>query len=133
MKPARALLYITAPLLLVVGAIVLYSPILDLLGRWNTRYSSKFSSSKFGQVKVGMPRSAVIELLGAPLQTNILTNYPAWALSDEGVRARYGTNAELQIEDLSFSFSKRLGDFDFVHVWIGPDTNVIQYYRYVTD
>jgi len=75
----------------------------------------------------------VIDLLGTPLQTNTLTNYPVWALRDDGVRRHYGTNAGLQIETLSFSRAKSGGDYDMVSVWVGPDNKVIQHERWVTD
>jgi hypothetical protein len=133
MKAIRPFLIVAAVLVLLASPVVLYYPIHDLLGLWNTSYSDKFSPERFTQVSVGMSRTAVVELLGSPLDSHTLTNYPAWALRDDGVRAHYSKDAELQIETLSFSRPKRGGDYDMVSVWIGPDTNVIQHERWVTD
>jgi hypothetical protein len=108
-------------------------PVHDFIGLKNTTYSSRFTIERYDQVQVGVPRSTVIDLLGTPLQTATLTNYPVWALRDEGVRRRYGTNTELQIETISFSQAKRCGDYDMVSVWVGPDNKVIQHERWVTD
>jgi len=105
----------------------------DFFGLRNTIYSSRFTVQRYEQIQVGVTRSAVIDLLGASLQTYMLTNYPVWALRDDGVRRHYGTNAELQIETLSFSRAKNGGDYDMVSVWIGPDNKVIQHERWVTD
>ena len=133
MKAIRLILFVTGVLLLLASPLLLLGPVHDWLGRLNTKYSSKFSREKFAELSVGMPRSAVVALLGPPLDTYTLTNYPVWAISDAGVRARYGKDAELQIETLSFSRSKRSGDYEMVSVWIGPDTNVIHHCRGVTD
>lgn len=132
-KAIRPFLIVAAVLALLASPVVFYYPIHDLLGLWNTSYSAKFSPERFARISVGMSRSAVVELLGTPLDTRTLTNYPAWALRDDGVRTRYGKDAELRIETLSFSRPKRGGDYDMVSVWIGPDTNVIQHERWVTD
>lgn len=133
MKTARSFLSVAAVLALLASPVVLYYPIHDLFGVWNTSYSAKFSPTKFEQVCVGMSRSELVELLGTPLDTRTLTSYPASALRDAGVRARYGKDTELQIETLSFSRPKRSGDYDMVSVWIGPDKNVIEHERWVTD
>lgn len=133
MKTVRPLLYVTAVMLLLVCPVVFYYPIHDLFGLWNTNYSSKFSPNRFAQVTVGMSRSSVVELLGAPLQTDTITNYPVWALRDEGVRRHYGTNAQLHIESLTFSQAKQTRDYDLVCVWIDPDNKVIEHWRGVTD
>lgn len=113
--------------------VVLLGPVHDFIGLRNTVYSSRFTPERYAQVTVGSPRATVIDLLGAPLQTWTLTNYPGWALGDEGVRRHYGTNAGLQIETLSFSRAKNSGDYDMVSVWIGPDNKVIEHVRWVTD
>jgi hypothetical protein len=110
-----------------------FGPSHDFFGLRNTVYSSRFTVQRYEQIQVGVPRRAVIDLLGAPLQTQILTNYPVWALRDNGVGRHYGTDAELQIETLSFSRAKNGGDYDMVSVWIGPDNKVIQHERWVTD
>jgi hypothetical protein len=126
----------------VVGAIiclpflVLYlavGPVHDFIGVRNTVYSSRFTVERYDQIHVGAPRSTVIDLLGTPIQSAVLTNYPVWALRDEGVRKHYGTNAELQIETLSFSRARNGGDYDLVSVWIGPHNKVIELARWVTD
>ncbi len=114
-------------------SLILLGPVHDFIGLGNTVYSSRFTVERYRQVDVGVPREAVIDLLGAPLQTSLLTNYPVWALRDDGVRRHYGTNAELQIETLTFSRSKNGGDYDMVSVWVGPDNKVIQHERWVTD
>ena len=81
-----------------------------------------------------MLRSAVVDLLGNPLQTSTLTNYPVSALRDESVRCHYGTNAKLPLEALYFSRARAdRGDYDLVCVWVGPDDEVVQYERWVTD
>jgi len=133
MKAIFSVIFVAGGLLLLASPVVFYHPIHDRLGLWNTSYSPKFTAKRFAQVSVGMPRSQVIELLGPPLDTHRLTNYPVWALSDERVRARYGRDSQLQIETLSFSRPKHSRDYDMVTVWIGPETNVIQHYRWVTD
>ena len=121
---------ICLPFLVVYLAI---GPVHDFIGLRNTVYSSRFTVERYAQIQVGVPRSTVIDLLGTPFQTATLTNYPVWALRDEGVRRLYGTNAELQIETLSFSQAKRSGDYDMVSIWVGPDNKVIQHERWVTD
>ena len=132
-KAIRPFLIIAAVLVLLASPVIFYYPIHDLFGRWNTSYSAKFSSKRYTQVSVGMSRSAVVELLGDPLDRQTWTNYPVWALRDDGIRTRYGIDTELQIETLSFSRPKRCCDYDWVSVWIGPDSNVIQHERWVTD
>src|SRR5439155_9037880 len=124
-----AVFVLASPLLLCY----LYYPIHDLIGLRNTVYSSPLTVDRYAQVTVGAPRATVVDLLSAPLETCTLTNYPVWALRDEGVRRRYGTNAELRIETLSFSRARKAGDYDMVSVWIGPDQKVIQHERCVTD
>jgi hypothetical protein len=118
---------------LLFGPYLAVGPIHDFIGLRNTVYSSRFSVERFELIHVGVPRGTVVDLLGDPLESAMLTNYPAWALRDESVRRHYGTNAELQIETLSFSRSKNGGDYDWVSVWIGPENNVIQNERWVTD
>jgi hypothetical protein len=137
-KTIRTFLILVAVVVAVVCLpfLVLYlaiGPGHDFFGLRNTVYSSRFTVQRYEQIQVGATRSAVIDLLGAPLQTYMLTNYPVWALRDDGVRRHYGTNAELQIETLSFSRAKNGGDYDLVSVWIGPDDKVIQHERWVTD
>lgn len=133
MKTIVPFLALLAVAILLVSALLLYYPVHDFMGLRNTIYSSPSTVKGYAEITVGLPRAKVVALLGAPLQTSILTNYPVWALRDEGIRRRYGTNAELQIETLSFSQAKRRRDYDMVSVWIGPDTNVIQHERWVTD
>ena len=138
MKPLRPYLVSVAVVAIVVGflmllPVILLGPVHDFIGLRNTVYSSRFSEARYKQIDVGVPRATVIDLLGPPLQTSMLTNYPVWALRDEGVRRHYGTNAELQIETLSFSRAKNGGDYDMVSVWIGPDNKVIEHERWVTD
>jgi hypothetical protein len=116
-----------------LGLYLAIGPGHDFFGRRNTVYSSRFTVERYEQIQVGVARSAVMDLLGAPLETNMLTNYPVSALRDEGVRRLYGTNTELQVETLSFSCAKSGGDYDLVSVWIGPDNKVIQHERWVTD
>src|SRR5436189_4949850 len=93
-------------------------PVHDFIGLRNTIYSSRFTVERYNQIQVGVPRGKVVDLLGEPLQTSMLTNYPAWGLRDDSVRRHYGTNAELQIETLSFSRPRNGGDYDWVAVWI---------------
>ena len=134
MKTIRPFLILAA--VLVLPFLILYlaiGPVHDFIGLRNTVYSSHFSVERYDQIHVGVPRPTVIDLLGAPLATSTLTNYPVWALRDESVRRHYGTNAELQIETLSFSRAKNGGDYDMVSVWVGPDNKVIQHGRWVTD
>ena len=133
MKKIRPFLIVLAMLVLLASPLFLYYPIHDFMGLRNTVYSSRFTVERYSQVAVGAPRPTIVDFLGPPLQTHTLTNYPVWALRDEGVRQRYGTNAELQIETLSFSRAKNGGDYDMVSVWIGPDNKVIQHERWVTD
>ncbi|MCD6050721.1 MAG: hypothetical protein K0Q55_2124 [Verrucomicrobia bacterium] len=132
MKKPRPFLILLAVLVLLASPLFLYY-LHDFIGLRNTVYSSPFTVERYSQVAVGVPRHTVVDLLGPPVQTRTLTNYPVWALRDEGVRQRYGTNAVLQIETLSFSFAKNGGDCDTVSVWIGPDNKVIQHERWVTD
>lgn len=113
--------------------VILLGPVHDFIGLRNTVYSSRFTAKRYSHVEIGVPRPSVIDLLGTPLQTSMLTNYPVWALHDAGVRQHYGTNAQLQIETLSFSRAKNGGDYDMVSVWIGPDNKVIEHERWVTD
>ena len=138
MKTIRPFLVGVTGLAILVGLIVLLpyillGPVHDFIGLRNTVYSSRFTVGRYTQVTVGTSRATLIDLLGAPFQTSTLTNYPVWALRDEGVRRHYGTNAELQIETLSFSRAKNGGDYDMVSVWIGPDNKVIEHERWVTD
>ena len=106
----------------------------DFIGLWNTVYSSRYSVERYQQVHIGMPRNTVIDLLGEPLKTYTLTDYPASALRDEGTRRQYSNGAPLQLETLYFSRARNnRGDFDLVSVWFGPDNKVIQCERWVTD
>lgn len=138
MKRLRPYLVCVAGVVILIGALTLLpafllGPVHDFIGLRNTVYSPRFTPERYAQITVGTPRATVADLLGTRLQATTITNYPVWALQDEGVRRHYGTNAELEIESLTFSRSKRSGDYDLVYVWIGPDSRVIEYGRGVTD
>src|SRR5688572_10711263 len=95
--------------------IVLYlatGPAHDFVALRNTTYSSAFTAERFEQLKIGLSKAAVVDLLGSPVEATFITNWPAWALRDEGVRRHYGTNAELLITNLSFSRPKKNGDYE---------------------
>jgi len=134
----RSTLVLTGVLVFLVGLpflilFIVLGPLHEFNALRNTRYSSQFTDERFNQVVVGMPRSAVVGLLGEPFSISTLTNYPVWALNDDGVRQHYGTNAQLMIEALSFSIEKNKGDYEEVEVWIGPDDRVVERNRWVTD
>ena len=90
-------------IVVVVVAVVLIATVWALM--WfherscflNTLYSERFSLDAFNQIKAGMPRSSVIELLGAPLKMEKSHAYPVWALQDEAVRKRYGSGSAQSI------------------------------------
>lgn len=119
--------------LVCAGIYILLGPGHQYFGLRNTIYSSRFTPERFARIQVGATRDAAIDLLGEPLQTHTLANYPVWAVSDPATRQHYGTNATIQIESLSFSRSKNEADYDLVNVWIGPDNKVIRRERWVTD
>ena len=133
-KITREFLSWAAAFAVLASPFVLYTVAHDLLAVRNTTYSPKFNARTFERIGVGTPRATVIELLGPSFQTDTLTNYPAWAIRDAGFRKRHGMDDRLQIETLSFSQPKeRRCDYDFVSVWIGPNNNVIQRERGITD
>jgi hypothetical protein len=46
----------------------------------NTVYSQGFSQAKFAHIPLGVPQSAVLESLGAPLNTETNRGFYAWML-----------------------------------------------------
>jgi len=131
----KAITAIVAIVMLLCGALwLVMGPMHTRAGRQNTRYSARFTLDTFRQVQVGMNRSSVTSLLGAPFEGFVRTNYPVWALRDEGCRERYGTNNVIRFEVLSFSQPvRRQKDYDLVDVAIGPEDTVLDKSRFVTD
>jgi hypothetical protein len=104
------------------------------LGYKNTQYSQNFSDVRFAGITNDMLKAAVVGLLGTPLNTIVNESYPVWALREELMRSRYGTNNQIRIEVLYFSCPKDIHrDYDEVTVSFGPDGNSIGTYRWVTD
>ena len=127
-------------LTLVVIAVVLIATVWTLLlfhersCYQNTVYSERFSLDAYSRVKAGMPRSAVIELLGAPLKAEQDGAYPVWAIQDEAIRKRFGGAETIALDFLMFSQPKdHLHDFNWVQVSVGPDGTVVATRNCITD
>ena len=94
--------------------LMLCGPAREHIGRLNTVCSSRFTPDRYAQIKEGVARQTVLELLGPPLQSHDLD----WSGG---------------IESLSFSQPKWNADYESVVVWIGSDGNVTWHGRAVTD
>ena len=100
----------------------------------NTVYSERFATKSFESVTIGMPRSTLVEILGAPLSTSTNERWPALAIEDETTRNRYGKDNEIAVEFLMFSQPKdQYHDFHSVSVSVGPDNKVIGTWNFITD
>ncbi len=100
----------------------------------NTVYSERFATKAFESVTIGMPRSTLVEILGAPLSTSTNERWPVSAIEDETTRNRYGKDNEISAEFLMFSQPKdQYHDFHSVSVSVGPDNKVIGTWNFITD
>ena len=112
---------------------IIVGPIHDIRGRFNTDYSTRFSTERYERIHIGMGRDTLLDLIGPPLRKEGPFETSAWAFRDESVRQKYDRNTTIRTESLYFSKPRKGGDYDLVLVSIGPNDEVIGYERWVTD
>jgi len=92
----------------------------------NTVYSERFSETKFSQIAIDMPQSAVLESLGAPLATETNRGFAAWMLLNYTNEHYSDAHSNAAVAALWFSKPKaKSHTFHACIVHVGEDGKVV--------